>query len=54
MEQQNSYQNEKTCYICKETFEDKHAKDITYLKVEDHCNYTGKYRGALHSIYSLK
>ena len=53
-EQLNSYQNAKTSYICKKTFEEKHAKDITYRKVEDHCHYTGKNRGALHSICNLK
>ena len=41
--QQYSYQNAKTCYICKEKFEDKNAKDKTFRKVGDHCHYTGKY-----------
>ena len=25
-----------------------------YLKVRDHCHYTGEYRGAAHGIYNLK
>ena len=25
-----------------------------YRKVGDHCHYTGKYRGAVHSISNLK
>ena len=29
-------------------------KDQKYRKVRDHCNYTGKYRGAAHSIRSFK
>ena len=32
----------------------KNAKDINYQKVRDHCHYTEKYRGAAHSICSLK
>ena len=31
-EQQKSYQNANICYICKEHFENKHAKDIKYCK----------------------
>ena len=37
-----SYQNLKICYICKEKFEDKHAKG-KYCKFRDHCYYTGDY-----------
>ena len=40
-DQQKSYQNGKTCYICKEKFEDKHAKDKKYCKATDHCRDTG-------------
>ena len=47
--QQKSYQNAKTCYICKEKIKDKN-----YCKVNYHCHYTGKYRGAAHSIHNLK
>ena len=45
-EQQESYENAKIRYICKEEFEDKYAKDD--------CHYTGEYRGATHSICNLK
>ena len=31
--QQKSYENAKHCYICKEKFEDKHAKDDTIVKL---------------------
>ena len=53
-EQQESYENAKICYICKEKFENKYVKDKKYCKVRDHCHYTGEYRGAAHSICNLK
>ena len=53
-EQQESYENSKTCYICKEKFEDKYIKDKKYHKVRDHCHYAGEYRGAAHNICNLK
>ena len=40
-EQQESNQNAKICYICKEKFENKYVKNK-------------KYRGAAHSICNLK
>ena len=45
---------QKICYICKEKFENKYLKDKKYRKVRDHCHYTWKYRGAVHSICNLK
>ena len=30
------------------------AKDKNYRKVRDHCHFTGKYRGAAHSICNLR
>ena len=50
-EQQQSYRNAKLCYACKEN---KYLKDKKYFKVRDHYHYTGKYRGAVHSICNLK
>ena len=32
----------------------KFANDKNYRKVRDHCHYTGKYRGATHSIRNLR
>ena len=32
----------------------KHYKSINFRKVRDHCHYTGKYKGAAHSICNLK
>ena len=51
--QQESYQNAKICYICKEKFENKYLKDKKYRKVNDHCHYAGEYRGAAHLKYSV-
>ena len=45
-----SYEKQKVCHICKEEFcDDKNKK-----KVRDHCHYTGKFRGAAHSICNLR
>ena len=30
------------------------STNINYRKVRDHCHYTGKYRGTVHSICNLK
>ena len=56
-EQQESYENPKICYICKEKFKNKYLKDKKYCKIRDHCHYchyTGEYRGAAHSICNFK
>ena len=51
--QQESYENAKICYICKEKFENEYLKDRKYSKVGYHCHYTGEYRGAAHNIYII-
>ena len=43
--QQESYENSKIYYICKEKFENKYVKDKKYCKTRDNCHYTGEYRG---------
>ena len=52
-----SYENQKVCYIYKKEFgtdeNDKNAFKL-YHKVRDHCHYTGKFRGAAHSICNLR
>ena len=51
------YEKQKLCYICKKEFStdenDKNAFKL-YHKVRDHCHYTGKFRGAAHSICNLR
>ena len=42
-EENRSYENQKHCYVCKKFF----AGDNK--KLRDHCNFTGKFRGAAHS-----
>ena len=52
--QQESYENAKICYICKEKLRNKHLKDKEYRKARDHCDYTRESRGAVHSMCNLK
>ena len=52
-ELQKSYENAKICYICKEKFNNKHAKDKKYRIVRDQSHYAGEYRGASHRILNL-
>ena len=53
-EQQESYQNTKICYFCKEIFENKYAKDKKYHKIGDNRHYTGEYGGHLKYSVSKK
>ena len=52
--QQESYENAKICYICKEKFENKYTKDKKYCKFRDHFHYTGECGRAAYSIWNLK
>ena len=47
-----SYEKQKVCYICKKGFSTDNDKKCH--KVRDHCHYTGKFRGAAHSIWNLR
>ena len=56
-EENNFYNEQEVCYISKEKFcTDKNEKNEfkLYQKIRDHCHYTGKIRGAAHSICNLK
>ena len=49
--EEENYNNQKVCYICKKEFD---KSDKKHHKVRDHCHYTGKYRGAAHNICNLR
>ena len=57
-EENKSYKKQKVCYICKKRFSTDNDNGIAlnkkYHKVRDHCHYTGKFRGAAHSICNLR
>ena len=42
------HSEQEICYICKKEFDEKS------YKVREHCHYTGKYRGAAHSMCNLR
>ena len=52
--QQELYKNVNICYICQKNLKIDIWKIKKYLKVRDHCHYTGEYRGTVHSICNLK
>ena len=54
-EENNFYNKQEICYICKEKFcMDKDDKNyINKRKVKGHCHYTGKFRGAARSKCNL-
>ena len=46
------YEEQKVCNMCKKGFSI--DNDKKHHKVSNHCHYTGKYRGAAHSICNLR
>ena len=48
------HQDANVCYICEKRILKQLSKSMNYWKVRDHYHYTGKYRGAAHSIYNLR
>ena len=52
-EQQESYENAKLCFVCKEKLENKYLKDKKHRKVRDYCHDSGEYRGDAHSTYVI-
>ena len=56
-EENELYEMKKVCYLCKKIFStNKNNENVfkLYRKVRDHCHYTGKFRGAAHSICNIK
>ena len=51
--EEKNHNKQKVCYICKKEFNTDDS-DKKHHKVKDHCNYTGKYRGATHNICNLR
>ena len=51
IEEKIYHNKQKICYICKKEFSNNEKKNY---KIRDHCNYTGKYRGAAHNICNLR
>ena len=57
VEEKELYEMQKVCYIFKKIFStDKNDKNLfkLYHKEGDHCRYTGKFKGAAHSICNLR
>ena len=56
-EEEESYENQKVCYICEKEFSTDTNDENTfklYHKVRDRCHYTGKFRGPAHNICNLR
>ena len=51
IDEENKSLKQQICYICKKGTDDDNKK---YHKFRDHCHYTGKYRGAAHSVFNLR
>ena len=55
-EENKYYEEQEACHICEETFcmdeDERNCKN--FKKVKDHSHYTGKVRGAAHSICNLR
>ena len=54
--EKETHENQKMCYICEKEFciDEKDTEFKLNQKVRDNCHYTGKYRGAAHSIWNLR
>ena len=56
-EEKETHENQKLCHICEREFcaDENNKKEFKLKqKVRDHCHYTGKYRGAAHSVCNLR
>ena len=48
------YENQKQCHICEKGFFKNKKDKFKHIKVRDHCHYSGRFRGAAHSICNLR
>ena len=48
------YEKQEVCYNCKKGFRTDDCDNEKYKTIRHHCHYTGKFRGAAHSIYNLR
>ena len=53
-EENESYEKQKVCYICKKGFSTDDDNNKKYHKVRDHCHYNRKFRGTTHNICNLR
>ena len=53
-EQQESYENTRIRYTCKEKIENKYLTDKKYPELRYHCHYAGAHRGVAHSTCNFK
>ena len=53
-EENKSYEKQNVCYICKKEYNNDDDGNKKYLKVRDHCHYSGKFRGAAHIIRNFR
>ena len=55
-DQKHNHENTNHCHICKKVFitDKEHINYHKLKKVIDHDHYTGKYRGAAHSVCNLR
>ena len=53
-EENKSYEKQNVCYICKKEYNTDDDGNKKYLKVRDHCHYSGKFRGAAHIIRNFR
>ena len=55
-EEEDNYNKENICYICKKDFNNNDTTQSSSLehKVRGHCHFTGKYRGAAHNTCNLR
>ena len=51
--EEKNHNKQNVCYICRKKF-NTNDSDKKCHKVRDHCDYTGKYRGAAHDICNLR